>query len=161
MQTSETSQFFSPKSVLNKSFDPVTKIIHNCAIGQKWARGPQRGHSAQSEPSQLPALTRLSNVPDAARGAAAGIHLFAAWRTVQEIAMPYDRKRYAEDPAYREKTLADRRAHYNANSERINEGRRRRYATDADYRAKVLADNRKTSRAHRLQRSYGISLQHY
>jgi len=75
--------------------------------------------------------------------------------------MPYDRKRYAEDPAYREKTLADRRAHYKANSEWINEGRRRRYATDADYRAKVLADNRKTSRAHRLQRSYGISLQHY
>jgi hypothetical protein len=75
--------------------------------------------------------------------------------------MPYDRKRYAEDPAYREKTLADRRAHYKANSERINEGRRRRYANDPAYRAKVLAENRKTSRAHRLQRSYGISLQDY
>ena len=130
--------------------------------------GPGGKKRAQSAPEprasrdQLPALSRLPNVLAAARGAAAGILCSPSGaRRKHETAMSYDRKRYSEDPAYREKALAASRAHYKANSERINEGRRRRYANDPAYRSKVLADNRKTSRAHRLRRAYGISLQHY
>jgi Recombination endonuclease VII len=48
------------------------------------------------------------------------------------------RKRYAEDPEYRETQLARRRARYPLHKDAINERRRHRYATDPDYRVTRL-----------------------
>ena len=55
------------------------------------------------------------------------------------------RKRYAEDPAFRERLLASNRVFHNT---RGNAARRKRYAEDPDYRKRVLARNRSSRMAH-------------
>jgi len=69
------------------------------------------------------------------------------------------RKRYAEDPDYRERIKAQGRAWRHANKERINEHARDRRATDPEYRARKQAADRRRSRAHDLKYCYGLSPQ--
>jgi hypothetical protein len=54
----------------------------------------------------------------------------------------WKRKRYAEDPEFRERTLAANRAWRAAHKDRLNARQRQRWATDPQYRAKQLAAHR-------------------
>jgi hypothetical protein len=63
------------------------------------------------------------------------------------------RKRYAEDPEYRETELARKRAHYQLQRDAINAGLRHRYATDPEFRLKRKKDPVK-ARAAELSRSF-------
>jgi hypothetical protein len=69
------------------------------------------------------------------------------------------RKRYAEDPEYRETQLARRRARYPLHKDAINERRRHRYATDPDYRVTRLKKDSVRARRSSLKNAYGISLE--
>ena len=73
-----------------------------------------------------------------------------------------DRKRYAEDPAYRARRLASINAWRKANKDKINAKRRLRWATDPDYRERQLAPKRGCwKREYDLKRLYGITLAEY
>ena len=61
----------------------------------------------------------------------------------------WNEKRYAEDPLYRQLSLARKRAYRAGRKQVDNARRRRRWATDPDYREKQRA------------RRYGLSLQEY
>jgi hypothetical protein len=60
-----------------------------------------------------------------------------------------DKKRYAEDPEYRERRRATVRAYKQRNKDRLNASSREKYATDPDYRAKQNAKGRAYKRSHR------------
>jgi Recombination endonuclease VII len=60
------------------------------------------------------------------------------------------RKRYAEDPEYRETELARKRAHYRLHKNAITAGIRVRYATDPEFRLK-----------RKLKNTYGMSPEDY
>ncbi len=70
------------------------------------------------------------------------------------------RKRYAEDPEYRERQLKNQLRYHTVHQAEITARRRRRYATDPEYRARCLAENAKARRASLLTR-YGMSLLEY
>jgi hypothetical protein len=70
------------------------------------------------------------------------------------------RKRYAEDPEYRETQLARRRALYQDRKNAINERRRRRYATD-EFRLKRAKKDPFKARKWSLKSTYGMSLEDY
>ena len=70
------------------------------------------------------------------------------------------RKRYAEDPQYRETELARKRAHYQLHKDAITASLRHRYATDPEFRLKRKKDPVK-SRGAELKTTYGISLEDY
>ena len=53
------------------------------------------------------------------------------------------RKKYAEDPAYKDNKRQQRAAHYAREKEAINARRRERFANDPAYRATVLAGNKR------------------
>src|SRR5262245_29739020 len=55
------------------------------------------------------------------------------------------RKRYAQDPQFREKLLAFSRAYYAANKKKILARRRKRYEEDPDYRDKIDATKRRSA----------------
>src|SRR2546426_10293157 len=63
------------------------------------------------------------------------------------------RKRYADDPQFREATLAYNRAYYAANKTEMLARWRTRYAEDTDYRRRIDATNRRST----LKRVYGIT----
>jgi hypothetical protein len=63
------------------------------------------------------------------------------------------RKRYAEDPVYRARRIANGRACRNRNRERVNAKRRERYATDPEYRA--------LKRSWRLKSEYDLTQQEF
>ena len=72
------------------------------------------------------------------------------------------KKRLAESPEYRRKTLEYSRAYYIANRTRINARRRHRWATDAQYRERHLSGVCSHSRRRSyLKHLYGISLEQY
>src|SRR5713101_3664917 len=62
------------------------------------------------------------------------------------------RKRYAEDPEYRERKLESQRRYQTLYNAEITARRRHRYATDPEYRAKYFAN---------LLKRYGMSLLEY
>jgi len=66
-------------------------------------------------------------------------------------------KRWAEDPQFRERRKATRRAWRVAHRDQTNSQLRHRYATDPEFRAKKLAASRRRG----LKRRYGISLEEY
>ena len=70
------------------------------------------------------------------------------------------RKRYAEDPEYRERRIDSSHRHWAAHQEEIKADLRRRWATDPDYRARLLAKQRKSYRKAVLMR-HGITLEEY
>ena len=53
------------------------------------------------------------------------------------------RKKYAEDPAYKDNKRQQKAAHYAREKEAINARRRERFANDPAYRATVLAGNKR------------------
>jgi Recombination endonuclease VII len=63
------------------------------------------------------------------------------------------RKRYAQDPQFREKLLAFGRAYYAANKDEILARRRRRCAEDPDYRDRPAATKRRSARKCRTARN--------
>jgi recombination endonuclease VII len=71
------------------------------------------------------------------------------------------RKRYAEDPEYRARTLAYNRAYNAAHREAISARRRHRWDTDPEYQEKQRARHRGKARASWLKANYGISLEDY
>jgi hypothetical protein len=71
------------------------------------------------------------------------------------------KKRYAEDPEYREGVLAGKRARHAICKTDINARRRLRYATDPEYRQRFLDRDPIKVREKELRRKYGISLQDY
>jgi hypothetical protein len=74
----------------------------------------------------------------------------------------HDRRRYADDPDYRERRLASINAWRDANKDEINARRRLRWATDPEYRERQLAPYRGGYwRARDLMRHYGITLADY
>jgi len=70
------------------------------------------------------------------------------------------KKRYADDPEYRETVKETNRRYQATNRQEINAHKRRRYATDLEYRARCLAANAEVRRASLLTR-YGISWPEY
>jgi hypothetical protein len=62
------------------------------------------------------------------------------------------RQRYAEDPAYREKTLAANREHYEVSREQTLAARRQRYADDLQHREQVKAANRQRNQGKKAER---------
>src|SRR5712691_10177937 len=70
------------------------------------------------------------------------------------------KKRYADDPEYRETVKETNRRYQATHREEINAHKRRRYATDLEYRARCLAANAEVRRASLLTR-YGISWPEY
>ena len=75
--------------------------------------------------------------------------------------MPWDKDRYANDPAFRKRVLAKNKVHRTAHKDEINAGRRQKYATDPDFRAMVLASNSLSRQAGKLKKKYGLSLADY
>jgi hypothetical protein len=71
------------------------------------------------------------------------------------------KKRYAEDPEYRERVLASNRAYNKANSKKLNARRRERRATDSEFREREKARRRLTARDVQLKHEYGLSRQDY
>ena len=72
------------------------------------------------------------------------------------------KKRYAEDLEYRERTLAYNRAYNAAHKAELNKRRRDRRRTDPEYRERCLAGRRgDRARNTRLKFSYGISTDDY
>src|SRR5512145_2076951 len=92
------------------------------------------------------------------------------------------RQRYAQDPAYRERTrainreaharryadpdkrqriLADKRAKYAANKHKLAERHRQRYLTDPQYRERRRATALKHGRKYHLRKNYGLSIEAY
>src|SRR5262245_7493109 len=65
----------------------------------------------------------------------------------------WSRKRYAEDPEYREKKLASDRAHHAAHKDEINARKREKYRTDPEFAERV--------RGYNYIRRYGISRTDY
>src|SRR5262245_45150922 len=51
------------------------------------------------------------------------------------------KKRYAEDPEYREKKLASKRAHWAAHKDELNERKREKYRTDPEYAERIRGYN--------------------
>ena len=70
------------------------------------------------------------------------------------------KKRYAEDPVYREKRLASHRAFYAAHRDEINARRRHKWNTDPKCEEKKAA-LREQSRKTKLKIQYGLSLEDY
>src|SRR5437879_860525 len=66
-------------------------------------------------------------------------------------------KRWAEDPQFRARRRAPRRAWKVAHRDELNLRLRQRYATDPEFRAKKIAASRRRG----LKRRYGISLEEY
>jgi hypothetical protein len=71
------------------------------------------------------------------------------------------KKRYAEDPEYRQKVLARGRAYHLAHKEEIRARKSRKWKTDPEYRAKHYAGRVKLQRKIQLNFGYGISLEDY
>jgi hypothetical protein len=71
------------------------------------------------------------------------------------------RKRYAEDPEYRERRKAAARAYYRVNKKELAAQKRHRRATDPDYRFRQQAIQRKRGRGYTLKHKYGLSLAEY
>jgi hypothetical protein len=71
------------------------------------------------------------------------------------------KKRYAEDPEFREKVKAESRVYRVTNADAINARRRLRYATDPEYRAKKRGRKNKSQRRKNLKGRYGLSLEGY
>jgi hypothetical protein len=67
------------------------------------------------------------------------------------------RKRYAEDPEYRERILATNRAWNAAHKTALNE----RIATDSEYRERCLARRRGEPARRSQLKFYGLSLEDY
>jgi hypothetical protein len=75
-----------------------------------------------------------------------------------------NKKRYADDAEFREKVLAGGRRHRDANKEEINAARRERYATDPDYAESQRACTRNRYvqvNADRLMSQYGMTIADY
>jgi hypothetical protein len=70
------------------------------------------------------------------------------------------RKRYAEDPEYREKMRKRAGDYRKANRDKVNAYRRRRYSNDSEYRARKKAKNEKHQR-NRIYKRHGISVEEY
>jgi Autographiviridae endonuclease VII len=71
------------------------------------------------------------------------------------------RKRYAENPEYREKRRASHRRYRQAHKEELRERRRRKWETDPEYRERRRARDREAQRKQRFKKVYGISLADY
>jgi hypothetical protein len=71
------------------------------------------------------------------------------------------RKRYAEDPEYRARTLASNRAYNAAHKDALNARRRERRATDPDYRERCRAGRRGERGRRATLKLYGLSLEDY
>jgi hypothetical protein len=67
------------------------------------------------------------------------------------------RKRYAEDPAFREKVAATNRANQQKHGKKIYQRRKHRMGTDPEYREKLIAINRRSA-LKRTCASFGMSL---
>jgi hypothetical protein len=70
-------------------------------------------------------------------------------------------RRYAEDPAFRERRIAASHAYWEANKEAIKARMRQRYREDAAHRAKLRERMAAWQRKHRLKAAYGISVEQY
>ena len=73
----------------------------------------------------------------------------------------WHKKRYAEDPDYREKVLAGGRAYHLANKENIKARKSRKWKTDPAYRARQYARTAKVQRKCQLKYDYGMTLEDY
>jgi len=71
------------------------------------------------------------------------------------------KKRYAEDPEFRAKTLAYNRAWHQANRERVNAGNRRRWRENPVLTQKQRDYRRKTQRRDQLKYYYGMSVEDF
>jgi hypothetical protein len=69
----------------------------------------------------------------------------------------YARNRYAQDPEYRERSLARSRAYYLKHQDELKAKRRDRYATDSEFRTRHI----NYAREHRLKVCYGLTLEEY
>jgi hypothetical protein len=65
----------------------------------------------------------------------------------------YHKKKYANDPEYREKKIRQARAYKQANREQRNASERERYATDSQFRARTIA-----AKFGRRLRRHGLSV---
>jgi len=68
----------------------------------------------------------------------------------------YHKKKYANDPEYREKKIRQALAYKHANREQRNASERERYATDDQFRARTIA-----ARFGRRLKRYGLSLEQF
>lgn len=71
------------------------------------------------------------------------------------------KKRYAEDPEYREKVLACGRAHWKAHKNEIKQRRSHKWKTDPAFREKHYALRPRYRRKIQLKADYGLSLEEY
>jgi recombination endonuclease VII len=71
------------------------------------------------------------------------------------------KKRYAQDPEYREKVLAQGRAYHLAHKEEIAARKSRKWKTDPAYRERQYARLRKCQRKVQLKFDYNMSLEQY
>jgi hypothetical protein len=75
--------------------------------------------------------------------------------------MPWDKDRYAADPAFRKHVLEKNKAHRAVHKDEINARRRQKYATDPEFKAKLLACNSLSRRESKLKMKYGMTLAEY
>lgn len=73
----------------------------------------------------------------------------------------WSRKRYAENPDYREKRRASQRAYRESHKQELSERRRLKRQTDPAYREKQRAREREWRSKKRFKQVYGISLEDY
>jgi hypothetical protein len=71
------------------------------------------------------------------------------------------RKRYADEPDFRAKTLAYNRAWHAANRERVNEARRRQWQENPARKLQQRTYRRQSQRKDQLKYYYGMSLADY
>ena len=124
--------------------------------------GSQRADNAPArrKPSKRKPTTRkLSESKEAQRRR----KRYAEDPDYREKLLADSKKRYAEDAEFREKVLAGGRQHRDANKEAINAARRERYATDPDYAEPYRARRRNNGYVHadRLRTAYGITIADY
>ena len=69
----------------------------------------------------------------------------------REAAKAQARQRYADDPEYRERKLAETNAYYALHCDELNAKQRERYATDSEFREQKLARGRTGKRKATLE----------
>jgi hypothetical protein len=71
------------------------------------------------------------------------------------------KKRFAEDPEFRTKVRADKRAWYKANKDRVNAESRQKRAENSDWKEKQRERRRRTKRKDMLKYCYGMTVAEY
>jgi Recombination endonuclease VII len=140
---------------------PERREEHAAAGKPPPATAPTKRKPSERKPSERkPSKRKLSESKEAQRRRTR----YAEDPEYREKLLADSKKRYAEDAEFREKVLAGCRQRRDANKETINAARRERYATDPDYAESQRAYTRNRYvhvNAERLWTEYGMTIADY